>query len=444
MTEGQLKESTATGRFTAIGAMAAERSRLERRVLLLSEVIGAFAEATIEYDQLLEVIARKVAETIGDLCSVLLVSDDGRMLSAAATYDEDADVLALAHARFANEPFPILPMHRKVLDTGEPYFTPRVHPERVREVTSVGRAAFSEQIGVHSALLVALRAQGRATGLLGLTRHRPDRPPYDDHDCELVQLLADHAAVAIANARILQRRDREIALSKEAAERANRELEAFSYSVAHDLRAPLRAIDRFTHALRSDHATQLGDDGRHCLDRVQCSAQRMTHLIDDLLTLSRVGHHALHRETVDVTDMARKILVDPAARSPERAVEVRIGDGLRASADRGLLQVLLENLLGNAWKFTARQPAAIIEVGHRIDDGHPVFFVRDNGAGFDMKLADKLFRPYQRLHSSSEFEGSGIGLATVHRIVARHGGRVWVESVPGQGTAVFFTLTEQT
>jgi signal transduction histidine kinase len=443
MTEAQLEESPATGRFAAIGAMAAERSRLERRVLLLSEVIGAFAEATTEYDQLLGVIAQKLAEISGDLCTVLLVSDDGRMLSAQATYDPDPGVRALAHAQFGTEPFPILPVHQKVLDTGEPYFQPRVHYENVREITTASRAAFTEQLGVHSSFLVALRAHGRAIGLLALLRHRPDQPPYDEADRDLAQLLANHAAIAIANARVLQRRDREIVLAMEQAERANRELEAFSYSVAHDLRAPLRAIDRFTHALRSDYAAKLGDDGRHCLERVQWSAQRMTHLIDDLLTLSRVSHHPLHREPVDVTDIARKILVDPTARSPERAVELRIGDGLRARADRGLLQVVLENLLGNAWKFTARQATAIIEVGHRIDDGHTVFFVRDNGTGFDMKLADKLFRPFQRLHNSSEFEGSGIGLATVHRIVGRHGGRVWVESAPGRGTTVFFTVTEQ-
>jgi len=441
--EGELKESPATGRFAAIGAMAAERLRIERRTALLSEVLGAFAQATTEYDQLLGVIAQKLAEAMGDLCSVLLVSDDGRMLSAAATYDLDPSIRALAHTQYGNEPYPILPFHQRLLDTGEAYFAPCVHYERVREITSARRAAFTEQIGVHSSFVVALRAHGRAIGLLALMRHRPDQPAYDEQDRDVAQLLADHAAVVIANARMLQRRDREILLAKEAAERANRELEAFSYSVAHDLRAPLRAIGRFTNALTSDYATELGDDGRHCLDRVQCAALRMTNLIDDLLTLSRVAHHALHRESVDVADVARKIMVDPLARSPERAVELRIWDGLHATADRGLVQILLDNLLGNAWKFTSRQPVTIIEVGSLDQDGQTVFFVRDNGAGFDMKHASGLFRPFQRLHSSSEFEGSGIGLATVHRIVGRHGGRVWVDSAPGRGTTVFFTVTDQ-
>ena len=442
--EGQLKESTATGRFTAVSAMAAERVRLERRAVLLSEVLGAFAEATIEYDHCLGVIVQKLAESMGDLCTALLLSEDGRMLSAAATYDPDPEVRALAHTRFGSEPFPVLPVHQKVLETGEPYFAPRVHHERVREITTAARASFTEQIGVHSSFVVALRAHGRAIGLFALLRHRPDQPPYDDHDRSLAQLLADQAAVVIANARMLQRHDRELVLAKEVAERANRELEAFSYSVAHDLRAPLRSIDRFTHALHSDYGGQLGDDGRHYLERVECAAQRMTHLIDDLLTLSRVSHHALHREPVDIADLARKILVDPAARSPDRVFELRVESGVRATADRGQLQILLENLLGNAWKSTAHQPTAIIEVGSRAVDGPTVYFVRDNGAGFDMKHADRLFRPFQRLHSSSEFEGSGIGLATVHRIVGRHGGRVWIDSAPGRGTTVYFTVTEPT
>src|SRR5262245_46713467 len=151
--EGQLKESTATGRFTAISAMAAERLRLERRAVLLSEVLGAFAEATIEYDQLLGVVAQKLSESLGDLCTVLLLSEDGRTLTAAATYDQDPEVRALAHTRFGSEPFPVLPVHRKVLETGEPYFTPRVHPERVREITTATRASFTEQIGVHSSFV---------------------------------------------------------------------------------------------------------------------------------------------------------------------------------------------------------------------------------------------------------------------------------------------------
>jgi len=226
-------------------------------------------------------------------------------------------------------------------------------------------------------------------------------------------------------------------------ERANSELEAFSYSVSHDLRAPLRAIDGFSEILLSEYASQLDAQGRDSLERVRAATQRMAQLIDDLLSLSRITRASLIRERVDIDAVARTILVELAGREPERQVESRVSDGLVAQADPRLLRVMLENLLGNAWKFTSKQPAPKIEVGKDERLEGTVFFVRDNGAGFDMAYAEKLFSPFQRLHSEDEFEGTGIGLATVRRVVTRHGGRVWAEASPGQGATFFFTLGEQ-
>jgi signal transduction histidine kinase len=226
-------------------------------------------------------------------------------------------------------------------------------------------------------------------------------------------------------------------------ERANNELEAFSYSVAHDLRAPLRAIDGFSQALLSDYASQLDEQGRHYLTRVRSGTQRMARLIDDLLSLSRITRTSLNRQRVDMTDVARRVLIELGGRDPQRTMESRVSDGLVVQADPRLLGVMLQNLLGNAWKFTSKQPAATIEVGTEDRGGETVFFVRDNGAGFDMKHATKLFAPFQRLHSEAEFEGTGIGLATVYRVVTRHGGRVWAEALPGQGATFWFTLGEQ-
>jgi signal transduction histidine kinase len=441
MTQGDPRD--ASGRFTALSAVSAERSRWQRRASLLSEVIGAFAEATTDYERLLDVITRKVAELVGDLCSVLLLSEDGQSLSLAAANARDPDTLALVRATYSSVPIVVLPVHQRVLETGEAFFAPRVNRERFRDAVSETTVQFTERIGMHSIVMVAVRDGERPLGELAMIRYSPEQPPFDDHDRELAQLLADHVGVAIGKARGLGHRQRELVLAKEAAEGANHELEAFSYSVAHDLRAPLRVIERFTSALESDYAARLDDDGRHYLGRVNCASRRMTHLIDDLLTLSRVTHGALQRERVDLSDMARKVLFDLFGRSSGRKVEARVHDGLRATADPGLLQVLLENLLGNAWKFTGHQPSATIELGSAANGTRTVFFVRDNGAGFDMKQAERLFRPFQRLHSSSEFEGSGIGLATVHRIVDRHGGRVWVESQPERGTTVYFTVDEQ-
>jgi len=227
-------------------------------------------------------------------------------------------------------------------------------------------------------------------------------------------------------------------------ERANKELEAFSYSVSHDLRAPLRAIDGFSQVLLSDYSSELDERGRHYLERVRSGAQRMAQLIDDVLSLSRITRASLSRDCVDMTDVARKILIELEGREPERRVESRVSDGLVVQADPRLLRVMLENLLGNAWKFTSKQPVAKIEVGQEECGGEAVFFVRDNGAGFDMEHAKRLFTPFQRLHSDAQFEGTGIGLATVHRVVNRHGGRAWAEASPGHGATLFFTLGDCT
>jgi signal transduction histidine kinase len=221
-------------------------------------------------------------------------------------------------------------------------------------------------------------------------------------------------------------------------EDANKELEAFSYSVSHDLRAPLRAIDGFSKALMEDFAGTLNEQGRGYLERVRSGAQRMAQLIEDLLGLSRLTRAPLNRERVDVTALGRKILAELGERDPQRRVESIVAQDLVATADARLVAVVLENLLGNAWKFTAKQPAARVEVGR--SDG--AFFVRDNGAGFDLKYAAKLFTPFQRFHAETEFQGTGIGLATVKRVIARHGGRIWAEASPGQGAAFFFTLGE--
>ena len=223
-------------------------------------------------------------------------------------------------------------------------------------------------------------------------------------------------------------------------ERKNQELEAFAYSVSHDLRAPLRAIDGFSQALLEDCADQIDERGREHLGRVRAAARRMGELIDDILELSRVGRAELTRRGVDLTDMARQVVAELGRAEPERAVEVVIQERLFVMADSRLIRIVLENLIGNAWKFTAGAAAARIELSAAGQAGDLVYTVRDNGAGFDPAGASRLFRPFSRLHSDSEFAGTGIGLATVHRIIDRHGGRVWGEGVLGAGAAFHFTL----
>jgi light-regulated signal transduction histidine kinase (bacteriophytochrome) len=223
-------------------------------------------------------------------------------------------------------------------------------------------------------------------------------------------------------------------------ERKNGELEAFSYSVSHDLRAPLRSIDGFSQLLLEDCAATLSDKGQDYLKRVRASAQRMGNLIDDLLQLSRVGRAAIHRDRIDLSAIANAVIEELRTKDPDRKVAVRVQERLLAEADPGLTRIVFDNLLGNAWKFTSKAGTARIDVEAKWEAGAATYCVRDNGAGFSMEYAESLFRPFQRLHSEADFPGTGIGLATVHRIIDRHGGRIWAESGIDRGTAFFFTL----
>lgn len=224
---------------------------------------------------------------------------------------------------------------------------------------------------------------------------------------------------------------------------ANKELEAFSYSVSHDLRAPLRSIDGFSLALLEDCADQLDEQGKHYLHSVRDSAQHMAQLIDGLLTLSRVTRQDVRRAGVDLTALARKVVERLRSAQPDRPVECVIAEGLRGEGDAQLLEVALGNLLGNAWKFTGKREHGRIEFGRQEDGERSFFFVRDNGAGFDMNYAAKLFGVFQRLHTAAEFEGTGVGLATVQRVIDRHGGRVWAEGAVGSGATFYFTLGDK-
>jgi signal transduction histidine kinase/streptogramin lyase len=223
-------------------------------------------------------------------------------------------------------------------------------------------------------------------------------------------------------------------------ETANQELEAFSYSVSHDLRAPLRAIDGFSRMVMEDQGDKLDPDGRDNLQRVRAAAQRMGQLIEDLLKLSRITRSELHRETVDLSAIVASVAAELQKMEPQRQVEFVIQPGITACGDLRLLQIVMENLLGNAWKFTGKQAAPRIEFGQTQRNGGTAFFVRDNGAGFDMAYASKLFGAFQRLHQPTDFPGTGIGLATVQRVIHRHGGRVWAEAAINRGAIFYFSL----
>ncbi|HEX2571429.1 MAG TPA: PAS domain S-box protein [Polyangia bacterium] len=278
---------------------------------------------------------------------------------------------------------------------------------------------------------------GHLRGFAKVSRDRTERRAADEAIHRLNQELAE--------------RVRERTQALEAMSVANRELEAFSYSVSHDLRTPLRGIDGFSKLLLEKYAAMVDDKGRHYLERIRAASQRMSQLIDDLLKLSRITRAELRWSRLDLADLAREVAEELQRHEPGRHVEFSIVSAAPTQGDPDLLRVVIENLLRNAWKFTNKKPAARIEFGVAPiaiapggdgRDGQRTYFVRDNGAGFDMEYAGKLFTPFQRLHDASEFEGTGIGLATVQRIILRHGGRIWGEGASDQGATFWFTLGE--
>ena len=308
-------------------------------------------------------------------------------------------------------------------------------------------------------LIVPLLQGQKLWGLLCIHQCAAPRQ-WQPIEIEFVNHIAEHLGVALQQAELLADLRAEIAERQQAEQRVqtlnqglrqavlelkavNHELEAFSYSVSHDLRAPLRSIDGFSQALLEDYGSQLDHTGQDFLSRIRAATQRMGNLIDDLLTLSRVTRSSIRMEAVNLSQIASRIATDLQHGDPERRVEFEIAPELWVYGDAHLLQVVLENLLSNAWKFTSKHPQSKIEVGTMQQEGGiPTYFVRDNGAGFDMAYVDKLFSPFQRLHGMQDFPGNGIGLATVQRIVHRHGGRVWAEGEVERGATFYFTLAE--
>jgi len=432
-----------------------DRVMAERRIRRLSTLYAALSKAN-------EAMARTrgTSALLQQVCDIA-VAHGGFHVATVGLVDEPAQKVRTVAS--AGETYGFL--DRVVLGLGpdEPRHEapsliamredlPYISNDREHDARAVPIPHPLARASIKSTAAFPLHQDGKVIGFL--TVHAPETDYFDGEMIDLLQLLAtdlsfaldtmaadsrrEHAESALRQLNAtLEQKVEERTLSLQA---ANRELEAFGYSVSHDLRAPLRAIGGFTELIAESHLDRLDHEARGYLERVRAAAQRMSRLIDDLMNLSRIARLPLAREPLDVSRMAAEVVAELQENDPQRAVQVRITPGLTAHADRGLAQIVLANLLGNAWKFTARRSGPAISVGSGNRNGRAMLFVRDNGAGFDMKQADKLFAPFQRLHAEQEFAGTGIGLALVQRIVQRHGGHVEVESAVGEGTVVYFTL----
>ena len=299
--------------------------------------------------------------------------------------------------------------------------------------------------GIASLAFIPVAHQGRLIGKFMLYFDATHEMQPDE--IRLALTVAEYLALAISRQaavdevrRLNSALEDQVRRRTRQLEEANREMEAFCYSVSHDLRAPLRALDGFSRILLEDAGPVLGEEDKGNLRRIVAASGRMGLLMDDLLRLSRIGRAGMRLTEVDLGALAADILRRLRAEEPGRCVSSEIAEGTRVWADAGLMRIALENLIGNAWKYSRGNAEARIALGMQEDEGRRIFFVRDNGAGFDLRYAAKLFSPFQRAHGQSEYEGTGIGLAIVQRVVSRHGGRIWAESEPGSGSTFRFTL----
>jgi signal transduction histidine kinase/CHASE1-domain containing sensor protein len=430
---------------------------LERREVGQSLLAHAGVQlgSSLDYEATLARVAQMAVPSFADWAAVDTLEESGKIRRLAVAH---VDSERVKWARQMADEFPPEPSAPTgvpaVLRSGQSELHPEVTPEMLRMANlSEVQMNLAKQLQLHSIIIVPMIARGKIFGALSFVWGESNNT-YDQDDLRIAEELAERAALAIDNSRLFLAAQQELAeraraeqqvqelnegLEHVVAERtrdlqiANEELEAFCYSVSHDLRAPLRSVDGFSRALQDDYDTKLDDDGKDYLTRIRAAAKRMDNLISALLTLSRLTRAEIHPVEVDVSSLARQICAD---NSQNERCDITIQPNLTVCADPPMVRLVLENLISNALKFSSKVENPAVEVGQQ--DG--AIFVRDNGAGFNPEYSDKLFLPFERLHTDREFPGTGIGLATAARIVKRHGGKIWAEAQLGKGATFYFSL----
>jgi signal transduction histidine kinase len=410
------------------------------RFKLMAEIGKSFAAAATDYDMLLDKVAYAGADLIGDGCIVTLIDEDG-LLSTKTSAHRDPKLALIYKSQIKNIKISAQKgknISAQVVRSGKPVFG-NVKPEEVAAKTDDALKALVLIWNVHSFIVVPIQSRHATIGTLTLVRSRPGQE-YAEEDVSLLQDVATRAGLTIEIADLYMRLEERVKERTRELEFLNKELESFSYSVAHDLRAPLRSIDGCSQILKQDAGDRLEPEELQLLDKISASVNKMNLLIEDMLTLSGVARSELTRKKVNLSDLVREICTQLQDASPDRQVAIEIQPEVTGNGDVKLLEIALTNLLSNAWKFTRNTAKAKIEFGTLEKDSTLIYFIKDNGAGFDQDQVEKIFAAFERLHEAHQFEGTGIGLSIVQRIILRHHGTIWAEGLIDQGATFYFTL----
>lgn len=429
---------------------ALSQASLNQQKLIFLSKVSEILSSSLDYGKTLTDLAKFITPTIADWCIIHEVQDDGRVKPIIISH-MDPQKVKLGFE--LNEKFPFDPASYKglykVLRTRKPEFIP-VLPALLLKSVSRGNDMYRiiHDLGINSVISIPLIVRDREYGMMTLLLEGEGKI-FDEHDLVMAKEIARRATLAIENGRLFNEAQN---LNKELEQRVtartaeletiNKELESFSYSVSHDLRAPLRSIDGFSNLILRKNAHLLDEEGKDYFQRVLNATRQMGQLIDDLLKLARLSRVEITLEVTNLSDMASAIAQEFIVSQPQRKVRLTIEPDVIAKVDKNLIRAALYNLFENAFKYTRNNDVTEIYFGKTRENGKAVYFIRDNGVGFDMRYVDKLFGAFQRLHSTKEFEGTGIGLATVQRIIHRHKGRIRAESEKGMGAAFYFTLSD--
>lgn len=419
----------------------------QNRLRILTEISETFA-LSFEMTKTVEAAANKLIPEIADWYTVDQIENDGSFSFLAGSHIDPNKIHYLRELKKKFPPDPAFPKGiYEVVQTNKPSLLINISESLISAfVKSPEHSELIKTIGLKSAIIIPMLVRKKVFGILTLAMSSTERT-FNQKDMEFAEEFGRRISLAMENTWLYKEMqemnaelERRVAKRTLELEATNKELEAFSYSVSHDLRAPLRSIDGFSNKILKDYNDQFDAQAKDYFARIMNASKKMGVLIDDLLKLARLTRVEMKMEKTNLTEISKSIITELKESNPERNVSFYVKEYMIEIADRNLLQIALQNLLGNAWKYSRNQEMATIEFGSYKKEEQTIYYVRDNGVGFDMRYVDKLFGAFQRLHAVTEFEGTGIGLATVQRIIRRHHGNIWAESEVNKGSTFYFTL----